>query len=92
MKNHIIKAVGAEKKEKSTQSPWKGLRKVFQLNGISSIVVGVKILLFSELIRHTLKFMVNMGPLHFKMGLNQEDTWQAQWYLETSPLKKSKNN
>ena len=88
MKNHIIKAVGAEKKEKCTQSPWKGFRKVFQLNGISSIVVGVKILLFSELIRHTLKFMVSM----VKMGLNQEDTWQAQWYLETSPLKKSKNN
>ena len=88
MKNHIIKAVGAEKKEKCTQSPWKGFRKVFQLNGISGIVVGVKILLFSELIRHTLKFMVSM----VKMGLNQEDTWQAQWYLETSPLKKSKNN
>ena len=62
MKNHIIKAVGAVKKEKCTQSPWKGFRKVFQLNGISSIVVGVKILLFSELIRHTLKFMVSMGP------------------------------
>ena len=92
MKNHIIKAVGAVKKEKCTQSPWKGFRKVFQLNGISSIVVGVKNSVIFWINKAHTKIHGQYGPLHFKMGLNQEDTWQAQWYLEISPLKKSKNN